>query len=502
VRQAAPRSRRATIAPEALVFVVALLARLWVVLGDGGFGGNFYYDPAVYYGAADALTHGRMPYHDYVLVHPPLIAIVTAPFALIGRLTTDHTGFICGNLAYTLLAAGNAVLVLRVAQRFGLPRHAAIAGALTYAVWTGAITAEFLIRLEPLGNLFLLLALAAVATLQRVDTRLPALACGALLGCLINVKIWWAVPIAVIVVWQCHTDRTVRRGLVMIGGLLATCVVIDVPFLVVAGARMYRSIVTAQLQRTSNHVSVHTRLDKLAGLSQLVGDRFNDDSIASRAGPQALVVAFCCLGVATCIQALRTPLGRAMVIMLGLELVVFFATQTWFYTYCDYLAVPLALTVAVAASRARAPALVLPAFAFVTTVCTFFNGGLHMVPPYSGAQRLARGVTDVRCVVSDTPMTLIQLNALDRSFTGGCRNWVDLTGVRHGAGPNPNDRTTPGQVNETWSKDLCTYLTSGDAVIISAASWRTISHQCAARIRRSPVIVRAGDQVVYRMVRS
>ncbi|HKC26631.1 MAG TPA: hypothetical protein VKB75_01345, partial [Jatrophihabitans sp.] len=353
---------------EALVFAAALAARLWVVVGDGGFGGNFYYDPAVYYGAADALTHGRMPYHDFVLVHPPLIAIVTVPFALLGRLTSDHAGFITANLAYTLLGAFNAVLVVRVAQRFGLPRGAAVAGGLMYAAWTGAITAEFLTRLEPLGNFFLLIALAAVATSRSADTRRSALVCGVALGCLINVKIWWAVPIGVIVVWQCLADRALRRAAMMLGALVATCLVIDVPFLAVAGSRMFRSIVTAQLQRSSNDVSVHTRVDKMSGLSQLVGDRFNDDSITSRPGVQLLVIAFGCLVVLCCVLAARTPLGRAMVVMLGLELVVFFATSTWFYTYCDYLAVPLALVVAAAASRARLPAFAQVTFAALTTV--------------------------------------------------------------------------------------------------------------------------------------
>ncbi|HKC26872.1 MAG TPA: hypothetical protein VKB75_02565, partial [Jatrophihabitans sp.] len=300
-------------------------------------------------------------------------------------------------------------------------------------------------------------------------------------------------------VWHCLADRALRRAAIMLGALVATCLVIDVPFLAVAGSRMFRSIVTAQLQRSANDVSVHTRVDKMSGLSQLVGDRFNDDSITSRPGVQLLVIVFGCLVVLCCVLAARTPIGRAMVVMLGLELVVFFATSTWFYTYCDYLAVPLALVVAAAASRARLPAFAQVTFAALTTVVTFANGGLHMVAPLTGSKPLADGVANIRCVVSDTPMTLIQLNALDRSFTGDCENWVDLTGVWHGAGPNPEDRTQPGQVNETWSTDLCRYLTSGDAVIISAGSWSVIGHDCAARIRHSPVIVRVGKEVVYRI---
>lgn len=488
---------------EPALFAVALLARLWVVLGDGGFGGNFYYDPAVYYAAGDALTHGRFPYADFVLIHPPVIALVNAPLAVLGRLTSDHAGFVVGNVAYTVLAALNAVLVVRVARAFGIARRAALLAGAFYAVWVGAITAEFLIRLEPLGNFLLLVGLLALAAARRRPGPGAALLAGALFGALLSVKIWWVVPVGILLGWQL-ADRAFRRTGWLVVGLLSAMLVIDGPFFVIAGRRMFRAIITAQLDRSANGVSMHARLDKLTGLSQVFGDRFNADSVGNRPAVQALVILFVVVVLAAAGLAIRTAFGRVVVAALGAELIVFLATPVWFYTYCDYLAVPLALTIGCAAASGRqrvglVVAATSTAFAAVTCAATFLAGGLHLVPSLSGSGRLARAAAPVHCVVADTPMALIELNALDRSFTGGCRNWVDFTGVEHGGGPDPRDEVQPGEPNPRWSADLCRYLTSGDAVIvIGSGTWRALSPRCAERIRRAPVLGRAPGRVLHR----
>ena len=489
----------------AIIFIIAFVLRLWVAVGDGGLSGNYYYDPAVYYAAADALTHGLTPYHDFVLVHPPMIAIVTTPFAILGRLTSDQAGFVASNLAYTALGAVNAVLVMRVAGRFGCSPRAAITGALLYAVWTGTITAEFLTRLEPLGNFFLLLALLALSGTRGTQTLRPALACGVLLGCLVNVKIWWAIAFLVILAWLAIQDRAMRRAAAALAAATIVSLLVDGPFYVIAGNRMFRAIIVAQLQRDSNGISAHTRIDKLSGLSQLAGDTFDADSIRSNPWLQAFVVLFCLLLAAAGVLAWQAPLGKAMVVLLVLETVVFLVTPTWFYTYSDFLAVPLALTVASAATGSTRRSLGagvpagLTAFAALVTVITFAHGGLHMVARFHGTAALRSRTAGIRCIVSDTPMTLIRLDALDRSFDPGCTNWVDLTGVAHGGGPDPADFTRIGQRNPRYSADLCRYFTAGDAVVITPGSWQLLTPQCVARIRTSPVIARSGTDVVYRI---
>ncbi|MDQ1483510.1 MAG: hypothetical protein QOF35_1586, partial [Actinomycetota bacterium] len=85
--------------PSALTWLtvaIAILAfgwRLWSVLRGGGLNAIQGYDDGVYYTGADALVSGRMPYRDFVLLHPPGILLVLAPFAALGHLLSDPTGF-------------------------------------------------------------------------------------------------------------------------------------------------------------------------------------------------------------------------------------------------------------------------------------------------------------------------------------------------------------------------------------------------------------------------
>src|SRR3954465_15386246 len=136
----------------ALRFGIALFSR-------GGLGGMYGYDAGVYYGASDALIHGRVPYRALTARPPPLLMLVLTPFAALGRITTDHAGYITANIAFNVLAAANAVLVWRIAGPGGFTRRAALIGGLFYAVGWGAVPGEYGLRLEPLGTFLFLLAI-------------------------------------------------------------------------------------------------------------------------------------------------------------------------------------------------------------------------------------------------------------------------------------------------------------------------------------------------------
>lgn len=68
------------------------------------------YDDGGHYGAADALLSGRLPYRDFLLRHPPGIALALSPFAAIGRLTSDPTGMALARLACMAVGALNAAV--------------------------------------------------------------------------------------------------------------------------------------------------------------------------------------------------------------------------------------------------------------------------------------------------------------------------------------------------------------------------------------------------------
>lgn len=57
----------------------------WLALGR--------YDDGVYFGAAVALTHGQLPYRDVLLLHPPGITVLLAPFAFLAEPLGDATAF-------------------------------------------------------------------------------------------------------------------------------------------------------------------------------------------------------------------------------------------------------------------------------------------------------------------------------------------------------------------------------------------------------------------------
>src|SRR3954464_7703888 len=84
-------ARRSTVVVPALLFL-AFAARLLPVLRGSGLRGILAYDDGVYFGAADALLSGRLPYRDFILLHPPGVLVVLAPFAALGRLTSDPVG--------------------------------------------------------------------------------------------------------------------------------------------------------------------------------------------------------------------------------------------------------------------------------------------------------------------------------------------------------------------------------------------------------------------------
>ncbi len=144
--------------------VVAFVARLEMVLRGAGLQGLHGYDDGVYYAAAASLVNGRVPYRDFVLLHPPGMVLLLSPFALLGRLTSDHVGFAVARVAFMLLGALNAGAVAVLAARSRRPAAgvAAAAGGLFAALWYSSIYASRTTLLETPASTLLLVALLLV----------------------------------------------------------------------------------------------------------------------------------------------------------------------------------------------------------------------------------------------------------------------------------------------------------------------------------------------------
>lgn len=495
------------------VFAVACTVRIGVVLASrGGPAGNFGYDPSVYYTAADALTFGRLPYRDFVLLHPPGLMLVAVPFALLGRLTSDHTGFIAANTAFEVLGAVNAALVVAVGRRAQLSLPAAALGGLFYATWDGAAQAEVSLRLEPLGAAAFLCGLLALMSPRSPRSRAALAAAGAAFGFAVSVKVWWSIPLLVVLAWHLRPGRR-REAALLAAGALAAGLLIDGPFLLSAPRAMWRMVVVDQLGRHRIMSSPLTRLDRITSV-------YGTLPAASSALQAVALVAVTVLAGMLVVAAWRVASCRLIVAVAAAQLVVLLASPSYFSFYADYLTATAALIVAAAAHSAeaardagptrtgrlgrlgrlgRVAAVATVALAVASTATVLLIRPDTAVTPFPSAQ-LARAADRSRCVMADSPMALIELDALSRDFARRCPNWVDVSGRTYDADASLGGQDVTRPANAKWQRDLENYLLSGDAVITIRTA---TGYSPAARrlLGRLPVLARVGHLVLHRVPR-
>lgn len=482
-----------------VIFVVALVVRVGlVVASNGGLSGNYGYDAGVYYTSADALIHGRVPYGDFLLLHPPGLMLCLTPFAAIGRLTTDHIGFITANLALSTLGALNAALVTRLGRQLGLSRVAALLGGAFYATWLGAAGAEFSARLEPLGTFAFLCGLVLLLRRGEPSSRSLLLA-GAALGFAPMVKIWWSVPLLIVLAWQLGAPRRWYRIGRLSVGVAAAWLVVAGPFFAMAPSAMWRMVVTDQLGRPASGAPTLNRLEQLSSLH----------TVAPHLGHAG---AFLAVGLVTVVVVLlataawQTPTCRLLVVVAGAQIVVLLASPTYISYYSGYPAAAVALVLAAGAdgrlsargiSLGRAAAGTVVAITSAVLVVGVLAGkSSRIVTPFPGPA-LARVVAGARCVLADSPMALIELNTLSRGLANGCPNWVDVNGRTYDLDAPERGAYVPRTRNRKWQADALRYLLSGDAVILIRPATGLNTHTIRA-ITSHPVLARSHGYTIYR----
>lgn len=484
-----------------VAFAVAFGLRLLVPLTSRGLVANYSYDASVYYSAGAGLVHGRLPYRDFILLHPPGGALALAPAAWIGRLTSDHTGYALATLQFIALGATSAVLVAVVARGLGAGRWAATAGALFYAMWFLSVRSEHVSRLEPLGNVLVLGALVGYVGIGGRHSRRAALLCGAGFGAAASVKLWYAVPLAVVLCFVAARHRRADAGLVALGAVAAG-VLICGPFFAMAPSSMWRMVVAEQLGRDQANPfrALILRQHLPPGVSWQTANVFG----------AVLLVAVVVLLVA----AWRARVVRLPAALLGAGVTVLLAAPSWFLFYANYLTPAAALCVATGAAAiggigrdagpgvARAWAVAgtgVVVLALAVPATRLWYGAEPRVPLPS--RELAAAVADVPCVMSDSPMALIGLNALHRTLARGCPNWVDVTGRTYASDMDVRDedgRRVPRVANPRWQQALREYLLSGDAAIIIRARDAGISPATADAIAAGGVLAADSAHVIYR----
>jgi hypothetical protein len=497
----AVRDRRSLWSIVVALTLLAFAARLLPVLRGAGLQGVLGYDDGVYVAGAASLVAGHWPYADFTLLHPPGILLVLAPFAALGRITSDHTGLEVARLTFMALGAVNAGLITLLGARLARFRTtiaAPVAGGLFYALWYSSIYATRTTLLEGLGTLTLLVALVLVWRRPIAPSPIAFYGAGVALGLGACTKIWGIVPLAVVAVWAfvAHGRAAAVR---VVAGAVGLAALVCGPFLVAAPTQMPTMVVLDQVHRppsTPSRVlraldatSLHWNLPQLTGRASLV-------VLA------ALVVAV----LAVCVIAWRGG-GVLPVLLLAATTGTLAASPSYFTHYGEFVAAPLALViagaVAVWAERERSTGLVRPSVVLPVLVLAMleaptqaraFGGPLDVLT-------LRRAVASARCVATDTPSTLAATDVLTKSLDAGCDVPVDVTGSLYGSyrQVRADGRAVPRRLNQPWQAHLQSYLLSADAQLLVFPAHATLDHAgVRALVGANRVVATDGTIRVYR----
>ncbi|WGL54259.1 glycosyltransferase 87 family protein [Nocardioides sp. BP30] len=418
-----------------VVAAVAIVVRVAPLLRGGGllFWGR--YDDGVYFTASASLLAGRVPYREFVLLHPPLIMLLLLPFTLLGRLTSDPTGLLAARLTWVLLGTLTAVLAARFAGRWGT--SAALVAGLWVACSASASYASQTTFIEPAADL----ALFGAVALLSCDHERPRheLAGGVLLGIALAGKIWYVVPVAaVLLVLLAGTRRGVSlRTIARAAGAAAvTATAILLPFFALAPRAMWRMVVLDQLSRPRTGKTA--LLDRLG--TAIGGRALGLPTTASQVVAVVATVAFA-VGAAACLLDARARMiGAVAVGCVGVLLL----SPVVFHHYGDYTAAPVAATVAIGwsmvgrglAGRLGGAGVPLRRIGAAVAVLVVAAGGVSVAghplgrtfPRASLTARLPAG-----CITADDPTTLVLANRLSSDLRHGCAVAVDVTGASYGA---------------------------------------------------------------------
>lgn len=486
-------------APAAIVFAIGLLAfttRLLPVLRGGGLTGVLAYDDGVYFSAAESFVFGRLPYRDFLLLHPPGIVVVLAPFAELARLSSDVRGMAAARLVFMLIGALNAVLAYHVARRH-LGLVAGVVAGLFYALWGPSVYAERTTLLEPLVNLGVLTSLVLLDDMRHVSRRRLLMA-GVALGLATAVKLWAVVPLLVLAMWVLARGGS-RRAAEYVAGAVGGATVICTPFFLLAPGRMFDQVVRDQLGRTNNGVTFMQRLISVTDVQTRI---FSVSDSATASVVAALVIVACLT------LSLRRPETRLWVSLLAAQSALLFSSPSYFSHYATYVAPALALVAGAFTSlvfgwlRDHAPSL-RPAAAALTLFAMLVIGagsGLQRSGARNPGGTIYLPLANARCVTADASAMLIAANVLARDLRRGCPVIVDVTGLTYDQdnGDLPEGPTRRARLRDAeWQRQIRAYLAAGNATIVQGKNPSALSPATLALVANHREVLRTHGSAVF-----
>jgi alpha-1,2-mannosyltransferase len=494
--------RSSTLAAYLGVAIVAFFARLFPVLHGAGLKGVGGYDDGVYFAASEAVVHGRVPYRDFMLLHPPGLVYLLTPFAFLARWLGDADAWAMARIFMMLIGVASAVLVTAILRPYGT--LGALAGGLMYAVWFPALNAEFSTLLEGPSNTALLVALLLLTRrsqtgVDRSSAGWSEVAAGAALGLAASTKIWGVVPLLVVVAWQL-VIRGKEASVAVSAGALAMMVIVCGPTFVLDPSRMWELVVGDQLHRSGSNTAPVFRAANFTPVSRLLPG-------ASTGTTAVALLVIVAVGLLLAVSAWSRPSARVFVILLLAQSAVLLGSPSYFPHYGAYLAPATALTtgvgVAVLAQRSRAGAR-LPRVAITVAVViglTVLAVPVVRVPrmtPFD-ASGVTTALTGRRCVEADTPSSLILAGVLSTDLARGCPTRIDVTGSTYNVDRvvGPDGRPLERARNPVWQRDILGYLLSGNAAMVTRLEAEGLSPGTRRTLRRLPILYRGANLTVY-----
>jgi len=483
-----------TITVAAIIGAIAFVVRLVPVLRGGGLFGMGNYDDGVYYAAATGIIHGRLPYRDFLLLHPPGVPLLLTPFALVAQLTSDSYGFALARVAWMLLGAANAVLIWRILRPLGLV--GAIFGALSYAVFYPAVYADKSTLLESPATTALLVAILLLEPVSRASsiTRGRTLVAGAVLGLTVTFKIWGVVTVVIVLAWLLLVRRF-RVALQVLIGAMASAAVVCLPFFAAAPTRMWNQLVRDQIHRRGgNDLTMLGRLDEIAGLG-IVGRSHTAITLV------AVAALLCCVGLAWTYREARLP----VLLLLG-QGAFLLVTPTWFPHYAGFTAALVVLTVGAAIARVIALVRARPAQIAVTLVVAsallVYTSGWSDITFGRPFPNEFRAYTSAApgCVTTDDATALIETDTLSRNLNRGCRFNADLGGNSHDMAAAAGHEVSRNR-NQTFQRFALDYLRTGSVTILMRYSGgEGFNARTTAVLDQWPLLARSGEYQVRQPV--
>ena len=475
------------------IAAVAFAARLLSALHSGGLAAIFGYDEGVYFAASTSWVSGLQPYRDFVLVHPPGSVVFLSPFALLGKATSEPTGWMIARLAVMALGALNAALIFLIARRVNLVAGL-VAGGL-YAVWGPLIHVERTTMLEVFVLSGIVVALWALDQ-PRVSTARLLLA-GAMLGLGMSTKLWGAVPLAVIVGWLL-ISRAWRSAAIVAGTALVAFAVVVLPFLLRAPEQMFDLVVLGQIGRGRGGTHTDDRLVQMFGLGL---DKFiRDPRYGITIGLAALVLALVAMGIAWAV----VPRARVWVALLVVQLAVLLVVPVYFEGYSSFIGPALMLVVGSAVgivwvgvgSRPHGTAVAIRTVLAVCVVAAAMTTGYRAlrapVDLKPKVVTVAEATNNAQCVGSDSAGVLLLANVLSRNIDRGCPTVIDFDGLIYtfddGNNPNRLSSTKRRRASAAYQQAMRDYFAANDVLLIHRPTADAFDQQTRKYLHSRPLL--------------